>query len=320
MTMKIFVAGATGVIGSRLVPLLVAGGHEVVGMSRRPERAQRLEKLGARGVVCDVYDTPKLEEFLQQEHPDIVIDELSDLSHQLGPGGSQGEFAGNQRIRIEGTRALVEAARKAGVRRVVAQSYAHVYAPTGGWIKSENDPLNVGPNLPETRRRNAEAVAALEKAVLETPDIEGVALRYGSLYGPGTAYAADGSIAHLVRIRHFPIVGDGKGMTSFAHVDDAAAATVLALSGPPGVFNIVDDEPAPRSEWVPFYAEALGAPPPRHVSALLVRMLGREHFIYRSTQQRGASNAKAKRELGLDLRFRSWRDGFSSELRERAAA
>jgi nucleoside-diphosphate-sugar epimerase len=318
--MKIFVAGASGVIGRRLVPLLVADGHEVVGMSRSPDRAKNLEAYGARGIVCDVYDRPHLQEILAVERPEIVVHELTALSHQLGPSGSESEFAANQRIRTEGTRNLVDAARSAGARRVVAQSYAHVYAAEGGWVKSESDPLNLGSRVPSTRRHNVEAVQALEQSVLETPGIEGVALRYGSVYGPGTAYDHDGSIAHLVHIRHYPIVGDGRGMTSFAHVDDAAAATVLALSGPPGVFNIVDDEPAPRSEWVPFYAEALGAPPPRHVSALLVRMLGREHFIYRSTQQRGASNAKAKRELGLDLRFRSWRDGFSSELRERAAA
>ena len=161
-------------------------------------------------------------------------------------------------MRTESTRNLVDAARAAGVRRIVAQSYAHVYAPVGGWVKSEKDPLNLAPDVPAARRRNVEAIQALERAVLETPGIEGVALRYGTIYGPGTAYANDGSIAHLVRIRHFPIVGDGHGMTSFVHVDDAAAATVLAVGGPAGVYNIVDDEPAPRSEWVAFYAELLG--------------------------------------------------------------
>ena len=257
---------------------------------------------------------------LNDEGPEIVIDELTDLSRQLGPSGSEAEFSANQRMRTEGTRNLVDAARAAGARRIVAQSYAHVYAPVGGWIKTEEDPLNLGPDVPTTRRRNVEAVETLERAVLETPGIEGVALRYGAFYGPGTAYADDGSIAHLVRIRHFPVVGDGHGMTSFVHVDDAAAATVLAVSGPTGVYNIVDDEPAPRSEWVPFYADLLGAPAPHHVPALLIRMLGREHFIYRSTQQRGAANAKAKRDLGFDPCFRTWRRGFAAELAQRAAA
>jgi nucleoside-diphosphate-sugar epimerase len=180
--------------------------------------------------------------------------------------------------------------------------------------------LNLATDVPAARRRNVEAIQGLERAVLETPGIEGVALRYGTIYGPGTAYANDGSIAHLVRIRHFPVVGDGHGMTSFVHIDDAAAATVLAISGPVGVYNIVDDEPAPRSEWVPFYAELLRAPAPRHVPALLIRVLGREHFIYRSTQQRGASSAKAKRDMGFDPHYKSWREGFPVELQQRAAA
>jgi len=318
--MKIFVAGATGVIGSRLVPLLVAGGHEVVGMSRSPERAKRLEELGARGVACDVYDRDTLHGLLGLEGPEIVVHELTDFPRELSPSGSEAEFAPNQRMRTEGTRNLVDAARAAGARRIVAQSYAHVYAPEGSWVKSESEPLNLGPDVPSTRRRNVEAVQALEHAVLDTPGIEGVALRYGTLYGPGTAYDADGSIAHLTRIRHFPVVGDGHGMTSFVHVDDAAAATVLALSGPTGVYNIVDDEPASRSEWVPFYAELLGAPTPHHVPALLIRMLGRDHFIYRSTQQRGASNARARRDLGFDPHYKTWRRGFAAELEQRAAA
>ena len=318
--MKIFVAGATGVIGSRLIPLLVEGGHEVVGMSRSPERAKRLEELGARGVACDVYDREALQGLLNDEGPEIVIDELTDLSRQLGPSGSEAEFAANQRMRTEGARNLVDAARAAGARRIVAQSYAHIYAPMGDWIKTEDDPLNLGSDVPSTRRRNVEAVQALERAVLETPGIEGVVLRYGAIYGPGTAYADDGSIANLVRIRHFPVVGDGHGMTSFVHVDDAAAATVLALSGPTGVYNIADDEPASRSEWVPFYAELLHAPAPHHVPTLLIRVLGREHFIYRSTQQRGTSNAKAKRDLDFDPCFKTWRRGFAAELGQRAAA
>ncbi|HMK92192.1 MAG TPA: NAD(P)-dependent oxidoreductase, partial [Thermoleophilia bacterium] len=238
---------------------------------------------------------------------------------ELGPSGS-GQFDANVRMRTEGTRNLVDAAKSAQARRIVAQSYAHIYAPVGGWVKSEDDPLNVGDDVPSLRRRNVEAIRSLEHLVLETPGVEGVALRYGALYGPGTAYAPDGTMAKLARIRHLPIVGDGQGRTSFIHVDDAATATVLALDGPTGVFNIVDDEPAPMITWVPIYARLLGAPSPRHVPAFVIRVLGREHFIYRATEQRGASNTKAKAILGFDPHFKTWREGFEATVSMAAAA
>jgi 2-alkyl-3-oxoalkanoate reductase len=317
---KILIAGATGVIGRRLVPLLVDQGHEVVGLSRSMEGTGDLEASGARSVQADVLQRAELEQLLLKEEPEIVIHELTSMPRELEPGKTEAQFAANVRVRTEGTRNLVDAARACGTRRVVAQSYAHVYAPFGGWVKMETDELNTRPGTPEGRLRNVEAVIALEDAVLGTPGVEGVALRYGTFYGPGTAYGDDGSIAALVRRRHYPLVGNARGTTSFVHVDDAAMATLLALRGPTGVFNICDDRPAPLSEWLPFYARVIGAPAPRHVPALAVRMLAREHFVYRSTEQRGASNAKAKTELSFAPVFTSWRAGMQSEFEERLAA
>ena len=318
--MKVFVAGATGTIGRRLVSLLAGAGHEVVGMSRDEGRAAALSELGARGVLGDAYDPARLARLLADEAPDAVVDELSDLPRRLISGRDKDAFAANARIRTEGGRNLVEAAVAAGVRRVVVQSYAHIYAPVGGWVKSEDAPLNLDPHQPGVRRHNVEAIAELEKMVLETPGIEGVALRYGSFYGPGTPFAWDGSIAAEVRRGHYSIVGDGRGRTSFIHVDDAAAATVLALVGPPGAYNICDDHPAMEIEWLPFYADLLGAGPPRHVFGFFLEGTGHEHFVYRTLRQRGASNRKAKEQLGLQLCFPSWRQGFLSEARAERAA
>jgi len=312
---RIFVAGATGVVGRRLVPLLVSAGHDVVGMSRSAERAADLEKAGARGVVGNVLDPRGLRELLADVRPEIVVHQVTDIPSALDPGKTESQFAANVLVRSVGTRNLVQAARDAGTRRIVAQSYAHIYAPVGGWIKIESDELDAGDRVPEGRRRNVEAVIALERAVLTSPGIEGVALRYGALYGPGTAYdPARGSLADLVRERHYPLVGGGTGWTSFVHVDDAAAAAVLALDGPAGVYNITDDRPAPAREWLPFYAVSLGAPPPRHVPAFAVRALGREHFSFRATQQRAADNRKARAWLGFAPEYRTWRDGWSGEL------
>jgi nucleoside-diphosphate-sugar epimerase len=315
---KIFVAGATGVIGRRIVPLLVEGGHDVVGMSRSSKRADGLEGLGARGVVGDVFDAGRLRRLLSDEKPEIVIHELTAIPRELEPGHTVEQFAANRRMRIEGTRNLVEAARDAGARRLVAQSYAHVYAPRGSWVKAEWEALDLGPDVPDSRQLNVLALRELERSVLQTPGIEGVALRYGTLYGHGSAFEEGGTVNTLVRRRHYPIAGSGAGTTSFVHVDDAAEATVLALSGPVGVFNICDDRPAALKEWLPFYARLVGAPPPRHIPALAERVLGNEHLAYRSTLQRGASNAKARAQLGFAPAWATWRDGLRSEL-ERAA-
>jgi len=316
--LKIFVAGATGVIGRRLVPLLVAGGHDVVGMSRSSVRARSLEEYGARGVVADVFDVERLRRLLADEKPEIVIHELTDIPRQLEPGHTIEQFTADRRMRIEGTHNLVEAARAVGARRLVAQSYAHVYAPRGSWVKAEWEALDLGPDVPDSRQLNVLAVRELERSVLQTPGIEGVALRYGTFYGPGSAFDEGGTVNTLVRRRHYPIAGSGAGTTSFVHVDDAAEATVLALSGPTGVFNICDDQPASLKEWLPFYARLVGAPPPRRIPALAERVLGNEHLAYRSTLQRGAANAKARARLGFAPAWTTWRDGLRFEF-ERAA-
>jgi nucleoside-diphosphate-sugar epimerase len=317
---KIFLAGASGIVGRRLFPLLVEAGHDVVGMSRSSEGARNLERLGVRGVVGDVLDRVAIERLLKAERPEIVIHQVSGIPRELDPGKTQTQFAESALVRTVGSHNLVDAARAAGSRRVVAQSYAHIYAPIGGWVKQETDPLNLGPHVPVGRLRNVQAVVALEKAVLETPGIEGVALRYGMLYGPGTSYDRGGSVAELVRQRHYPIVGGGTGWTSFLHVDDAARAAVLAIDGPTGAFNICDDRPAPLNEWLPYYASMLFAPPPRHVPSFVVRALGREHFVYRSTEQRAADNRWARAHLGFAPQYLTWRDGFRSELEVAAAA
>ena len=318
--MKIFVAGATGVIGRRLIPLLVEGGHDVVGMSRSEERAETLDGFGARGVVADVYDTQRLHRLLADEKPEVVIHELTDISHELEPGHTVEQFAANRRIRIEGTRNLLEAARAAGTRRVVAQSYAHVYAPRGSWVKAEWEELDLGPDVPDSRRLNVLALRELERSVRQVPGIEGVVLRYGTFYGRGTAFDEGGTVNTLVRRRHYPIAGSGAGTTSFVHVDDAAAATVRALSGPTGIFNICDDQPASLKEWLPFYARLVGAPPPRHIPALAERVLRNEHLAFRSTMQRGADNAKARAQLGFAPARASWRDGLRREFAREAVA
>jgi 2-alkyl-3-oxoalkanoate reductase len=320
--MKVFVAGASGVVGRRLVPSLVEAGHEVVALSTTAEGANALERTEVRGVVGDVLDHGRMRELLAAERPDAVMFEISGVPRSLGPGATKSQFAYSVLVRTVGVRNVLDAARAAGTRRIVAQSYAHIYAPQGSWVKEESESLNLGEHVPEDRRRNVEAVVSLEGAVCDTPGIEGVALRYGSLYGPRTAYDWSGSVAELVRARHYPLVGGGTGWTSFVHVDDAAHAAVLALDGPPGRFNIVDDEPAPVSVWLPEYAKELCAPVPRRVPAAVVRALSRERFAFRSTQQRAADNRWARAQMGFAPRFRSWREGFRAEFElelERAA-
>jgi nucleoside-diphosphate-sugar epimerase len=317
---KIFVVGATGVVGRRLVPLLAEAGHDVVGLSRTENGTADLVARGVRGVVGDVLDHERMLELLDDERPDAVVFQVSGRPRMLGPGRTQAQFAHSVLVRTVGARNVAEAARAAGTRRMIAQSYAHIYAPRTGWVKQESDLLDLDEDVPSGRRRNVEAVVALERAVRETPGLEGVALRYGTLYGPGTTFAGGGSLAGQVRIRHYPIVGGGTGWTSFLHVDDAAQAAALALDGPPGTYNICDDEPAAMHVWLPRYAAALGAPPPRSVPALAVRALGREHFAFRSTEQRAADNRWARAQLGFAPTYRTWREGFAADLAREAAA
>lgn len=309
--MRVFVAGATGVIGRALLPRLLERGHTVVGMTRHTERAARLRDMGVEPAVCDVYDIDGLERALRAAAPEVVVHQLTALPAEIDPRKVSTQLAENDRIRVEGTRNLVRATRQAGVERMVAQSIAFAYAPVGGPIKNESDPLWM--DAPPAFRRTPRAVASLEEQVTGTDGIRGTVLRYGYFYGPGSAYAPDGPVVEAVRARRFPVGGDGSGMFSFIHVDDAAVATVAAVEqDKPGIYNIVDDCPLPLRDWLPAYAAAIGAPPPRHLPGWLVRVLAGRYGHYMMTRQRGASNALARRELGFVPQYPSLEAGLAS--------
>lgn len=307
--MNVFVAGATGVIGRSLVRHLIDKGHSVTGMTRDPNHADKLRASGAEAVICDVYDADGLERAVQKAAPQVLVHELTALPDAIDPRRIDEQLRETDRIRVEGTRNLVRAARRAAVRRVVAQSIAFAYAPSGGPIKSESDPLWV--DAPHPWARTVGAVAELERQVTEAEGLEGVVLRYGHFYGPDTAFAPDGSVAAAVRKRQFPIGGDGAGVFSFVHVEDAAAATVAAIErGRPGVYNIVDDQPLALHDWLPLFAEAIGAPPPRKIPGFLARLLAGMYGHYMMTRLRGARNGLAKRELGWSPAFATLQAGL----------
>ena len=310
--MKVFVAGASGAIGRPLLPRLVAAGHEVTGMTRRPERVEEIRAAGAAGVVCDAFDAVGLRAAVGAAAPEVVIHLLTALPQRFNPRSDY--LSATNRVRTEGTRNLVAAARAAGARRLLAEGVAFMYAPEGDWVKDEEAPL-VEPAEGRLGSGRA-ALADLEEQVLGAEGIEGFVLRYGWLYGPGTYYAADGSLADDTRRRRSPIVGAGTGTFSFVHVDDAAAATVAAVDrGAPGAYNVVDDEPAPMREWAPVYAQALGARPPRRAPVWLARLFAGADLAQSALTMRGASNAKARRELGWQPAHPSWRQGFAESLR-----
>jgi nucleoside-diphosphate-sugar epimerase len=307
--MKVFLAGASGVVGRPLVRDLLAAGHEVTGMTRREEAAAEIRAAGAEAVVCDVFDAAALERAVVEAAPDAVVHQLTALPKQLDLR-QKGVYDANNRIRTEGTRNLLAAAAAAGARRVVAQSIAFVYAPEGGPVKSEGDHVmkGVGGEFDTA----VEATRDLERQVLGAG---GLVLRYGFFYGPGSSYARDGFQAQEVRKRRFPIVGDGGGVFSFVHVDDASAATVRALDhGGSGIYNVCDDEPAPLREWLPVYAEALGAKRPLRVPKLIARLVAGAGATAMATTLRGASNERAKRELGWEPIHPTWRRGFLEAL------
>jgi nucleoside-diphosphate-sugar epimerase len=312
--MRVFVAGATGAIGRRLVPMLVEAGHDVTGMTRSEDKLDALRAAGCDPVLCDALDADAARDAVAAAAPDVVVDQLTAIPRAINPRRMADDFAPTNRLRREGTRYLVDAARAAGAGRVVAQSVAFAYAPHGAWVKSEDDELYLdGPAPFDT---TIGALHVLETAVRRADGLEGVVLRYGYFYGPGTSYAADGSIAQQVRARRFPIGGRGTGRWSFIHLDDAARATIAAVEGgPPGVYNVVDDEPAPVSEWLPVYAAALGAAPPRHLPAWLVRLVAGRFAVFGMTQVRGASNARARERLGWVPQRPSWRQGFAEMLK-----
>ena len=310
--MKVFVAGASGAIGRPLVRQLLAAGHEVTGTTRRQERAAEIEASGARAAVVDALDGPALTEAVNEASPEVVVNQLTSLPERYDPRKASFYEATN-RVRSEGGHNLLEAAQAAGARRLLTQSIAFLYAPEGGWVKDEDArpfddaPGHFGPAV--------ETMLGHEREVLEAPGLEGLVLRYGQLYGPGTYYAPNGHLGREVSRRRFPVVGPGTGTFSFLHVEDAATATAAALErGAPGIYNVVDDEPAPLHEWLPAYAEALGAKPPRRVPVWLAKLLAGSSTAAMATQLRGASNAKAKRELGWRPRYPSWRQGFREAL------
>ena len=312
--MRIFVAGATGVLGRRLVPLLVEGGHQVTAMTRTPGKAAGLRATGAEPVVADALDRDAVLRAVVAARPEVVVHQLTALAGTISFRGFDQAFALTNRLRTEGTDHLLEAARAAGTRRFVAQSFAGwPFARVGGPVKTEGDPLD--PDPPAELRRTLDAIRHLESAVLGTEGIEGVVLRYGGFYGPGTSAGAGGSMLEDLRRRRFPVVGAGTGVWSFIHIDDAAAATVAAVErGAPGSYQIVDDDPAPVSEWLPALAAAIGARPPLRVPAWVARLAGGAHGVVLMTEARGASNAKARRELGWRPAWPSWRQGFRDGL------
>jgi 2-alkyl-3-oxoalkanoate reductase len=308
--MRVFLAGATGAIGRRLVPKLVAAGHEVTAMTRSPERATQLEGQGAHGFVCDVFDADGLTRAMHGARPDAVVHQLTDIPRSVDPRRFAEQFRSTDRLRTEGTANLLAAARRSEAKRFLAQSVAFAHEPAGSMVKREDDGLWT--NAPDWAAP-MRAVVDLERQVREATDVEALSLRYGYFYGPGTAYAADGTLAERVRKRLFPIPRGASGLWSFVHVDDAADATVAALDhGEPGAFNVCDDEPATVEAWLPVFAEALGAPRPMRAPRFMVRLAAGpygEHVFY---GQRGASNEKARRELGWTPRAPSWREGFQA--------
>jgi len=321
--MRIFVAGATGVIGKRLVPLLRANGHEVVGTTRSPGKVDDLRALGAEPRVLDVLDAVAVGKAVSEARPEVVVHQATALSDLGNLRNLDEAFADTNRLRTEGTDNLLAAAQAAGAEKFVAQSFASwPYAKEGSLVKDEEAPLD--PSPPANAEQSMAAIRHLEKAVAGAEALAGIVLRYGGFYGPGTSLFEGGEHVAAIRKRAFPLVGSSAGMWSFVHIDDAAAATLAAIErGGRGIYNVVDDEPAPASEWLPYLAERLGAKQPRHVPEWLGRLVAGEQVVSMMTEARGASNAKAKRELGWTLVHPTWREGFANGLgleRERSAA
>jgi nucleoside-diphosphate-sugar epimerase len=312
--MKIFVAGASGAVGKRLVPLLVAAGHRVTATTRSPQKSDGLRAMGAEPIVLDGLDRDGVRQAILSARPDAVVHEMTALASMRSLKHFDDVFAVTNRLRTEGTRHLLEAAQAAGVRKFVAQSYAGWPSERrGGRVKTEADPFDPAPA--KSMARTFAAIRTLEQLVLEAAGIEGTVLRYGGFYGPGTSIAEDGDVVKMVRRRQLPVIGGGAGVWSFLHVDDAACATQLALDrNAPGLYNIVDDEPAEVSVWVPELAHVIGAKPPMRLPAWIGRLAVGEAGIVMMTEVRGASNAKAKRALGWTPAYASWRDGFRRGL------
>jgi 2-alkyl-3-oxoalkanoate reductase len=315
--MRILVAGATGAVGLELVPQLIAAGHSVVGTTRTPAKAAVIKRMGAEPAIVDGLNAPAIRDAVIAARPDIIIDQMTDLANVTDLRHFDRAFATTNKLRTEGTDFLLAAARDAGVKRFIAQSFCGwTYGRGGEQIKTEADPLD--PNPPEELHRTLQAILHLEDAVTNSASPEGIVLRYGSFYGPDTGMLSRAMIDQLRR-RRVPLIGGGAGQWSFIHVDDAAAATVAAIErGKPGnIYNIVDDEPAEVSEWLPTLATLVGARPPIRVPAWLGRLFAGDHLVSMMTEVRGGSNAKARRELGWRPAHPSWRQGFA-EVASRA--
>ena len=308
--MRIFLAGATGAIGARLVPLLLDAGHEVTGMTRSAAKADHLRAAGAEPVIADGLDRDAVVAAVTAARPDVVVHELTGLTDLSNMRNFDAVFATTNRLRTEGTEHLLAGARAAGARRFVAQSYTGwPYGRAGAKVKTEDDPLDPEPLA--TMRESLAAIRKLEALVVGAPDLEGIALRYGGFYGPGTSLAPGGEQFEMVRKRKIPIVGDGAGLWSFVHIDDAAAATLAAIErGRPGVYNVCDDEPATVRDWLPGLAAIIGAKRPRRVPRWIGRLAAGEALAMMMTEGRGASNRKARTQLGWQPAYPTWREGF----------
>jgi nucleoside-diphosphate-sugar epimerase len=315
--MKIFLAGATGAVGQALVPLLTSHGHTVTGTTRSESKVELLRSLGAEPVVVDGLDRDGIRAAVAAARPDAIVHQMTALGGDLDLRRFERSFAATNRLRTEGTDHLLAAAREAGVVRLVAQSFAAwPYARVAGPVKSEDDPLDDDP--PKQARTTLEAIKRLEAAVTGAG---GIALRYGGFYGPGTGLAPGGDQWEAIRARKFPLVGDGGGVFSFAHIEDVASATLAALElGAPGrIYNICDDDPAPARVWLPAVAATIGAPPPRHIPRWVGRLIG-AHVVTMMCEIRGASNDRAKRELGWEPKWPTWREGIAAMARPGEAA
>lgn len=310
--MRVFVTGATGALGRRLLPLLIAAGHSVVGVTHTPAKTRELHSAGVEPVVADGLDAAAMRAAVVNARPEVIVHEMTALR-----GGDLRKFdrtfALSNRLRTEGLDHLLAAAAEVGTRRVIAQSYCGwPYARRGGHVRTEEDPLD--PEPPAEMRRSLDAIRYLEAHVLQAPKVAGLVLRYGTFYGSGTGLL-EPVVVEQLRARRFPLIGGGTGWWSLVHTDDAAAATAAAVDrGDPGIYNIVDDEPAPVSEWLPALAAAVGAKPPPRVPKWIARPLAGKHLVTMMTEGRAGSNAKAKRALGWEPAHRSWRTGFAEAV------
>lgn len=318
--MRILVAGATGAVGRNLVPLLRAAGHQVAGTTRTEAKTGLIRQLGGEAFVADGLDAAAIRHVVQAAKPDVIVHEMTDLNAASDLRDFDRGFAVTNRLRTEGTDHLLAAARDSGVKRLVAQSFCGwPFARLGGAVKSEEDPLDDAP--PQQLRRSLDAIRHVENAVSQSGGLDGIVLRYGAFYGSDTGLFDNAFIGQIER-RRVPLIGSGDGWWSFVHTADAAAATALAIERGQagGVYNIVDDQPAPVREWLPALAATLRAKPPRHVPAWLARLVAGEHLVVMMTQARAGSNAKAKRELGWQPRYPTWRQGFQDVVQRRRAA